>query len=131
MSLEQAIKENTEAVRELIAALGASGGKAGSGGKGGDDEGGKSTTTRSRRSSNKGGDDDGGSKASKYTVEQVKAAAVKVKDELGTKAAKQLIKDHGADELAALKPEAYEDFINACEKALNAEDGNDDDSDSL
>lgn len=55
---------------------------------------------------------------SKFTAEHVKAAAVKVKDKLGTDKAKKLIADHGAEKLDALKPEVYDDFIDAAEKLL-------------
>lgn len=122
MSLEQALSENTAAMRDLIAALGGAAAKGGAKGGDADD---KPATTR-RRASNKDADDDKGGKG-KYSAEDVKAAAVKVKDELGTKAAKKLISDHGAEELALLKPAVYEDFINACEKALNGDEGDGDD----
>jgi hypothetical protein len=123
MSLEQALNENTAAMRELIAALG---GATANAGKGAAADEGKTTSTRTRKPKADDAEDTKG-KTSKYTAEDVKAAAVKVKDELGTKVAKQLIADHGADELAKLKPAVYEDFINACEKALNGDDdGNDD-----
>jgi hypothetical protein len=128
MSLEQAIKENTETMRELIAALGASGGKANAG-KAGDDEGTKTTTTRTRRTT-KTDDDKGGSK---YTAEQVKTIAVKVKDELGTKAAKELIGKY-APELAKIKPADFDAFVADCETALDPDaggNGNDDDDGGL
>lgn len=60
--------------------------------------------------------------APKYTAEQVKAAAVKVKNEKGTKVAKDLIAEHGAAELAKLKPENYEAFVLAAEALLAGED---------
>jgi hypothetical protein len=72
-----------------------------------------------------------GESASKYTAEQVKAAAVKVKGELGTKKAKELIADQGADELAAMKPANYEAFIKACDKALSGGNDNSGDEDTL
>ena len=116
MSLEAEIKALREAIEANTAAL--QGGKsAGASKSAKDDDAAETKTTRTRRSSKQ--DDE---QKAKYSAEDVKAAAVKVKDELGTKVAKQIIKDHGADELAALKPAVYEDFINACEKALNGED---------
>lgn len=126
MSLEAAINSLREAVEANTAALlGKSGGKSG-----GDDDGAK--TTRTRSTSKAKADD---AKATKYTAEDVKAAAVKVKEELGTKAAKDLIKDHGADELAKLKPAVFADFIEAAGKLLAGEDGDDggsgDDDDGL
>lgn len=129
MSLEQALNENTAAMRELIAALGGANVGAGKGAAGAETE--AKTTTRSRSKPKNDDVEDAKAKTSKYTAEDVKAAAVKVKDELGTKAAKQLIADHGADELAKLKPAAYEDFINACEKALNGDGDGDEDGDGL
>jgi len=124
MSLEQAIKENTETMRELIAALGASGGGKANAGKAGDDEGTKTTTTRRRTTKTE--DDKGGSK---YTAEQVKTIAVKVKDELGTKAAKELIGKY-APELAKIKPVDFDAFVADCEAALDPDaGGNDDDGD--
>lgn len=127
MSLETLIANLTAAVEANTAAvLGkASTGKAAAK----DDDAGEATTTRRRRSSAKD-EDAGDSKKSKYTAEQVKAAAVKVKEELGTKVAKQLISDHGAEELAKLKPENYDAFVEACERELNGDDdgkGKDDD----
>lgn len=126
MSLEAEIKALREAIEANTAAV--LGGKSAGAAKSSKDEGAdEPKTTRTRRSSaNK--DEEA---KSKYTAEDVKAAAVKVKDELGTKAAKQLIKDHGADELAALKQAAYEDFIKACEKALNGDEGDDEGKDDL
>lgn len=125
MSLEQALNENTAAMRELIAALGGATANAGKGAAATETEG---KTPRTRKPKADDAEDTKG-KTSKYTAEDVKAAAVKVKDELGTKVAKQLIADHGADELAKLKPAVYEDFINACEKALNGDDDGDDKDD--
>lgn len=130
MSLEQALNENTAAMRDLIAALGGAAGKTAAAGKGAaDDAADKPTTTRRRSAANKDAEEK--TKASKYSAEDVKAAAVKVKEELGTKAAKQLIKDHGADELAALKPEKYDAFVDACEKALNGDDDGEGEEDGL
>jgi hypothetical protein len=119
MSIEKLLGDLIDAVNANTEALKAAGGGAASSGKGskGDDEGNTASTGRGRgRGASNKGDDEGGGK--KYTTEQVKAAAVKVKDELGTKAAKDLIKKHGADELAKLEPEAYGAFIADCEKAL-------------
>lgn len=129
MSLEAAINSLREAVEANTAALL---GKSGGGKSSSDDDGGaKTTRTRSTSKTNKADD----AKATKYTAEDVKAAAVKVKEELGTKAAKDLIKDHGADELAKLKPAVFADFIEAAGKLLAGEDGDDggsgDDDDGL
>jgi len=121
MSLEQKIEALIAAVEANTAAL--SGSKpastsTGDGGEGKPGRGKKGAATEEKTAT------------TKYTAEQVKAAAVKVKGELGTKKAKQIIADHGAEELAALKPEKYESFIKACEKALKGdedEDGGDGD----
>ena len=129
MSIEKLLGDLIEAVNANTEAIKASGGGAASGGKGGkgDDEGGTSTSRGRRAPSNKNADD-GDSGGKKYTAEQVKAAAVKVKEKLGTKAAKDLIKKHGADELANLEPEVFAAFIADCEKALKADDEGGDDS---
>ena len=132
MSLEQVIAENTAAVRELIAALAANGGAAASTTAPAADKEEKEEkaekTTRTRRSAKT----EESAPVSKYTAEQVKAAAVKVKDELGTAEAKKLIKSAGkADELAAIKPENYDAFIAACEAAINGEDDGGDGEDDL
>lgn len=121
MSLEAAIATLTAAVEANTAALlGKSGG--GKSSAGADDDGAKTSTRR--RTSTKSDD------KPKYTADDVKAAAVKVKEELGTKAAKDLIKDHGADELAKLKPAVFADFIEAAGKLLAGDDdGGDDDGD--
>ena len=146
MSLEQALNENTAALNALIALVKAGGlnnvaGGAGKAAKGddegeakstkstkGDDEG-ETKTTRSRKSNKAEETEAKSAKSSKFTAEDVKVAAVKVKDALGTKEAKRLIAEHGAEELAKLKPEVYEDFINACEAALKGDDDNGDDED--
>lgn len=124
MSIEASLKKLiAEAVAEALVEAGVTTG----GGKGAaSDDAEKGTSGRGRgRSSTK-------TDSPKYTAEDVKAAAVKVKEELGTKTAKDLIKKHGADELAKLKPDAYADFIADCEKALKGEDGGaGDDDDGL
>lgn len=121
MSIEKLLGDLIEAVNantEALKAGGASGGTSAGG-----DEGGKAATGRGRgRAASK---DD----KPKHTAEDVKAAAVKVKEELGTKQAKDLIKKHGADELAKLKPEVYDAFIADCEAALNGDGGEGGDDD--
>jgi hypothetical protein len=55
----------------------------------------------------------------KYTVEEVAAAAVRVKDEIGTAAAQELIKSAGkADKLKEMKPENFDAFVEAAEALL-------------
>lgn len=125
MSIEKLIGDLIEAVNANTEAIKAAG--TGSGGKpstGGDED--KATTGKGGR-----GRAAAKTEGPKYTAEDVKAAAVKVKEELGTKAAKDLIKKHGADELAKLKPDTYADFIADCEKALNGGDENVDEEGGL
>lgn len=51
----------------------------------------------------------------KHSVEEVKAAAVAVKEKFGSPAAKELIANVGkADELKNIKPENYDAFVKAC-----------------
>lgn len=125
MSLELALQANTEAVNALVAALKA-GGTVGAAGA-------TTTTTaddkpkRGRPAADKTKDT---AAAPKNTVEQVKAAAVRLKDEKGTVAAKALIKKHGAEELAKLKPETYDAFVAEVEEMLKPEgEAGDDDGD--
>lgn len=100
MSLEDKIKENTDAIRELTKALQ---GKAATAPKAGATAGAVA-----------------GKKKPKNTFEQVMAAAVKVKKEISIEGAKFLIAKHGADELKLLKPENFDDFVADCEAAIEA-----------
>lgn len=130
MSLEKALQENTEAVLKLAAVLAAS-----STGEPStkvdapaeEEKETKSKATRGRSRSTKAAEEK--DESPKYTAEHVKAAAVKVKDELGTPTAKKLIKKHGAPELAKLKAEVYADFIADAEKLISGEDVFDEDED--
>ncbi|AEY69586.1 hypothetical protein AH2_00076 [Burkholderia phage vB_BceS_AH2] len=130
MSIEKLLGDLIDAVNANTEALKAGGGAASSGKNA--DDGGSASTGRGRgrgASSNKNADD-GDSGGKKYTADDVKAAAVKVKEKLGTKEAKKLISDHGADELAKLEPKVFAAFIADCEKALKADEdggGNGDD----
>lgn len=135
MSLEQALKENTEAVLKLVALMeGAKPTGSGSASKG-DEE--KAETTTTRRGRGRAAKAEAEAEAeetttkSKYTAEEVKAAAVKVKDTLGTAAARDLIKKHGSDKLEGLKPAVYEAFINDAEALINGDDGNGEEDDDL
>lgn len=119
MSLEQKIEELIEALdRNTAAHAGASGSEGTSSGKGG----GKSTPAA---------DKGGASGKSKVTAEQVKAMAVRIKDEFGTADAKKLIKTAGkADQLADIDPKNYQAFVNAGQKLLDAkEEGGDGEGD--
>lgn len=117
MSLEALLTRLADSLDANTAALtGKSAGAAT--GKGKTDEG---TTTTRRRSSKT--DED--APKSKYTADDVKAAAVKVKEKLGTTTAKEIIAEHGAEELAKLKPAVFDDFVEACQKALDDADGED------
>lgn len=117
MSLEAKIESLIEALNANTAAL--KGAKPGSTGTG---------DTASK--GGKGGKSAPAEEKPKHNAEQVKAAAVKVKDKLGTSAAKDLIKEVGkADELMKIKPENYDAFVAAAEKALagaDEEEGGDD-----
>lgn len=58
----------------------------------------------------------------KYSVDEVNAAAVAVKEKFNSGAASALIKEHGkADKLKDIKPENYDAFVEACEKELAEE----------
>lgn len=120
MSLEQALKENTEAVLALTAALAANGGKPASGGS--EDKSGKTESTRGRGTSKSTKEDKGSDDKPKFTADDVKAAAVKIKEEKGTPAAKKLIAQYGEDGLASIEPKDYAAFIEAAEKLLKGED---------
>lgn len=131
MSLEQAIQANTEALLKLhallesgkLAALVSEKSEAAAPAA---EPAAEEPATRRRGRPPKAESAEAVAAAPKYTAEQVKAAAVKVKDALGTEAAKKLIADHGAKKLDELAPEKYEDFVNAAEKLL--EGGDDDDA---
>lgn len=56
-------------------------------------------------------------------LSDVKAMAEKVKDEKGRPAAVALIKEHGADSLAELDESKYAAFVAAAEVVLNDGDG--------
>ena len=59
----------------------------------------------------------------KITMEQVKAAIVKVKDAHGKPAAVKIIKDAGgALELAAIKPAKFAAVMAACDEIMNSDD---------
>ena len=127
MSLEQAIAENTEAVKALTAALAANNGASAKSAPAEESKG-ETTTTRGRgRPSNKSKSE---TEQAGLTVEQVKAKAVQVKDKLGKDKAKELIGRY-APELAKIKPDDFEAFVTDCDKALNGEDEDGDDDDSL
>ncbi len=71
-------------------------------------------------------------KKSKFTADQIKAAVIKVKDEVGQDAAQKVIKDAGAKGLAELitMTDKFDAAMAACEEALTAgEDGGDEDGD--
>lgn len=108
--------EIKSAVAEALAEAGITGGKAAS--TGGTAAGGKGGTT---------GGKGGSAKKPKHTAEEVKAIAIRVKDEIDMDTAKSLIKEHGkADELASIKPENFDAFYAACETALEGDGDGDD-----
>jgi hypothetical protein len=110
-NLLAALEKNAAALEANTKALTAAGGTAAaatSTGKAADTK--KTSTTKADKPA-----------APKYTAEEVKAAAVKVKDAFGQPAAKELIKEAGkADELKSIKPENYDAFVEACEEKLAA-----------
>lgn len=93
--------------------------------------------TSTKKTEDAGGDEDGtkttkggkGGKAPKHDAEQVKAVAVKLMDVTDRKTAVALIKKHGADQLADLKPEKYDAFVAAAEKLIEEKEGGDGDGD--
>lgn len=110
MALEELLAENTLAVRALTAAL---------------QKGGSTTATPTPAGAARG---PGRPKA--VTLDEVKAAAEKVRAEKDKPAAVAIIKAHGADTLGELDKSKYAAFIAACEVALNegGDDGDGDDS---
>lgn len=129
-NLLAALEANTAALNAHTAALKGSSVSAASAG-GAEPEGKPAATTKPA----KGGKAAAADKpaAPKNTVEQVKAAAVLVKEKFGSAAAKELIKEVGkAAELKDIKPENYDAFVEACEKKVNAtEDESAEDEDDL
>jgi hypothetical protein len=95
MSLEEALKANTEALQANTAAL-----KAGGGGKA----------------------SGGGASAGKYTKDQMSAALNDVKEKHGTPAAKAIIKSvGGVDKIAEITDPAVIDKVYAAAKAKHEE----------
>lgn len=78
----------------------------------GDDEGKKTTSTKGK-----------GKAAPKHDAEAVKAVAIKLMDAIDKPTAKKLIKKHGADALADLKPEVYDAFVAEAEKMISEQEG--------
>ena len=94
MSLEEALKANTEALQAMTAALKAGGGKASGGGSG----------------------------AGKYTKDQMSAALNDVKEKHGTPAAKAIIKSvGGVDKIAEITDPAVIDKVYLAAKAKHEE----------
>lgn len=120
-SLKESLDANTAAMEAHTEAL-----KAG-GNVGAADT--KTTTTRTRTTKAKTEDADPDAKT--YTTEQVKAIAVKVKDEKGSAKAKELIAKYSDGGLAKLKAPDYAAFVADCEKALAADDDQVDDDETL
>lgn len=122
MSLEQAIAENTAAVKELAAALKAAATAAGDAG---------ATTTKSAKDTKTAKETTSKTKAyePKYTKAQAQAAANEVKETKGVPAAKALIADLGYAKLAEIeKPEDIDKLYEAAKALLGegAEAGADD-----
>ena len=78
------------------------------------DDGKKTTTAKGK-----------GKAAPKHDAEAVKAVAIKLMDAIDRPTAKKLIKKHGADALADLKPEVYDDFVAEAEELIKEAEGGD------
>lgn len=120
MSLEAAVLANTAAIEALTAAMKSGGAAAG-----------KPTTTAAATAGKGGKGGKPTPAASKYTLDQVKAAIVKLRDAQGTPAAKEVITEVGlADKMDNIKPENFDAVIAAVETRLSddgADEGSDDD----
>jgi hypothetical protein len=102
MSLEKAIEENTAALNSLTAAL----------------AGKTAAVTGTAGAATAGAKTD---KPPKQTIEDVTAAAAKVKVAMSADAAKFLIKTVGkAEKMLQIKPPQFAAFIAACEKAVES-----------
>jgi hypothetical protein len=121
MSIEAALQALTAAVEANTAALKAGGGSAAAAPKADA----KAAAPKAEAKVEKAA-------KSKYTLDQVKAAIVKVRETQGTPAAKAIIADAGkADKMDNIKPENFDGVIAACEAALaesddDSADGDDD-----
>jgi hypothetical protein len=69
----------------------------------------------------------------KVKADDVKAALMKVKEDVGTPAAKKIISDAGADDMADLltKPKLFAKVMTACEAALEGGGDEEDEGDGL
>lgn len=120
MSLEQKIEALTAAIEANTAALQAAGGSASTAKT-------ETTTGKPGRPPKDKGEGDTGSSKPKFTREQVNAALVKIKDANGAEAAKKIIADvAGVAKMADIKDSKFEAVIEACEKALGGDAGDDD-----
>ena len=106
MSLEEALNENTKAVKDLIGALAGKGGT--------------TAAAATGKTGGKGGTTAAAAKP-KITVETITEKAVAVKKAISAEASKHLIKTFGkADNLKAMKEENFAEFVAACDAALEA-----------
>lgn len=123
MSLEQALAENTAAMKELAAALKASGLSAGNPG---------TTETKPGKTETKKAETKKEEKAAyqpQHTADEMIALLTKLKDEKGLPEAKKIVKEVGKkDKMSEITdPETIDKVYAAAEKALGkAEEGSDD-----
>lgn len=113
MSIEEKMADLTAALKENTAAIKAGGG-------------GAAPAAARGRPVGSGKDKDKAAATSKHKADAVKAALLSVKDKLGSPAAKTIISDSGAEDLADLltKKGLWDDVMEAVETAL--EDGSGD-----
>lgn len=138
MSIEQLIKENTEAINRNTEALLAVAGKAAT-----TTAAAKTETTTSKTDAAKSGST-GGAKTSgaakkeaakpKHSEDEVVAALTKIKEEFGADPAKEIVKELGFAKMAEITPDKYDLAVELATKkyeALVEEAGGSGDSDDL
>lgn len=120
MSLEDAIKENTAAIEKLIAALGkgASANTAAHTDDGDDDAPAPARRGRKPKEAT-------AAEKPKFTADQVKAAAQKVKAEKGMSTLREIYAEFGIETITELKSVDFDGFVAAADKALADGDGDD------
>lgn len=121
--IEAKIDELISAVKELTAALGAKSAQsaettdsadAGKGATAGKATRGRAAATKS-------------APKSEHTQSEMQAALNKVKENLGTPAAKAVIKEAGFAKMADITEDKYDEVYKACQAALGDDEGEDDD----
>lgn len=128
MSIEQLLKDNTEALNRNTEALLAVAGKA------------AATTSAAKPETTKTDAGKGGGKSTaapkketakpKHTEEEVVAALTKIKEEFGADPAKEIVKQLGFAKMAEITPEKFDEAVELATKKyeeLAEEAGNNDD----